>query len=53
MWGHTVRTGRRGRIRVFILDADPGAQEHVVRIHTDSPDDEWKNLEMTGINCVL
>jgi hypothetical protein len=33
---------------VFALDAETGTQRHGVRIHADSPDDEWKNVEMTG-----
>jgi hypothetical protein len=33
---------------VFRLDAETGTQKHGVRIHADSPDDEWKNVEMTG-----
>jgi hypothetical protein len=33
---------------VFQLDAETGTQKHGVRIHADSPDDEWKNVEMTG-----
>jgi hypothetical protein len=33
---------------VFRLDAETGTQKHGVRIHADSPDDEWKNAEMTG-----
>jgi PKD domain len=33
---------------VFALDAETGTQEHGVRIHADSPDGEWKNVEMTG-----
>jgi hypothetical protein len=33
---------------VFKLDAETGTQKHGVRIHADSPDDEWKNMEMTG-----
>jgi hypothetical protein len=33
---------------VFKLDAETGTQKHGVRIHADSPDDEWKNVEMTG-----
>jgi hypothetical protein len=33
---------------VFELDAETGTQKHGVRIHADSPDDEWKNVEMTG-----
>ena len=32
----------------FELDAETGTQEHGVRIHADSPDGEWKNVEMTG-----
>src|SRR5688572_705563 len=33
---------------VFALDAETGTQRHGVRIHADSPADEWKNVEMTG-----
>jgi hypothetical protein len=33
---------------VFELDAETGTQKHGVRIHADSPDDEWRNMEMTG-----
>jgi hypothetical protein len=33
---------------VFNLDAETGTHKHGVRIHADSPDDEWKNVEMTG-----
>ena len=33
---------------VFKLDAETGTQRHGVRIHADSPDDEWKDMEMTG-----
>ncbi len=33
---------------VFALDAETGTERHGVRIHADSPDDEWKNVEMTG-----
>ncbi len=33
---------------VFKLDAETGTQKHGVRIHADSPDDKWKNVEMTG-----
>ena len=33
---------------VFNLDAETGTEKHGVRIHADSPDDEWKNMEMTG-----
>ncbi|MDQ3727299.1 MAG: hypothetical protein M3307_03580 [Thermoproteota archaeon] len=33
---------------VFELDAETGTQKHGVRIHADSPDDDWKNVEMTG-----
>jgi len=32
----------------FELDAETGTQEHGVRIHADSPDGEWENVEMTG-----
>jgi hypothetical protein len=32
----------------FELDAETGTEEHGVRIHADSPADEWKNVEMTG-----
>src|SRR5918998_2344656 len=33
---------------VFELDAETGTQKHGVRIHADSPDGEWRNVEMTG-----
>ena len=33
---------------IFELDAETGTQKHGVRIHADSPDDDWKNVEMTG-----
>jgi len=33
---------------VFELDAETGSEEHGVRIHADSPDGHWKNVEMTG-----
>src|SRR5919107_203720 len=33
---------------VFALDAETGTQKHGVRLHADSPDGEWKNVEMTG-----
>jgi hypothetical protein len=33
---------------VFGLDAETGTQKHGVRLHADSPDGEWKNVEMTG-----
>src|SRR5215207_6941454 len=33
---------------VFALDAETGTHKHGVRIHADSPDGEWKNVEMTG-----
>ncbi len=33
---------------VFQLDAETGTQKHRVRIHADSPDEDWKNVEMTG-----
>ncbi|MDQ4067285.1 MAG: hypothetical protein M3114_06840, partial [Thermoproteota archaeon] len=32
----------------FELDAETGTEEHGVRIHADSPDGDWKNVEMTG-----
>ena len=32
----------------FKLNAETGTQKHGVRIHADSPDGEWKNVEMTG-----
>jgi hypothetical protein len=32
----------------FELDAETGSEEHGVRIHADSPDGHWKNVEMTG-----
>src|SRR5918994_1250422 len=32
----------------FALDAETGTEKHGVRIHADSPDGEWKNVEMTG-----
>jgi hypothetical protein len=34
--------------KVFELDAETGSHKHGVRIHADSPDDKWKNVEMTG-----
>src|SRR5215208_4433900 len=33
---------------VFELDAETGSQKHGVRLHANSPDGEWKNVEMTG-----
>src|SRR5215210_8081433 len=33
---------------VFALDAETGTQKHGVRLHANSPDGEWKNVEMTG-----
>ncbi len=33
---------------VFALDAETGTQKHGVRLHADSPDGKWKNVEMTG-----
>jgi hypothetical protein len=33
---------------VYELDAKTGTQKHGVRIHADSPDGEWRNMEMTG-----
>jgi hypothetical protein len=32
----------------FELDAETGSERHGVRIHADSPDGHWKNVEMTG-----
>ncbi|MDQ3727080.1 MAG: PKD domain-containing protein [Thermoproteota archaeon] len=32
----------------FALDAETGTDKHGVRLHADSPDGEWKNVEMTG-----
>jgi hypothetical protein len=32
----------------FELDAETGTEEHGVRIHADSPNGQWKNVEMTG-----
>ena len=32
----------------FALDAETGTEKHGVRLHADSPDGEWKNVEMTG-----
>ena len=32
----------------FELDAETGSKRHGVRIHADSPDGHWKNVEMTG-----
>jgi hypothetical protein len=34
--------------KVFEMDAETGSRRHGVRIHADSPDGEWKNVEMTG-----
>lgn len=39
---------REAASRIFELDAETGSSRHGVRIHADSPDDEWKNVEMTG-----
>lgn len=39
---------QQGDAGAFELDAETGTEEHGVRIHADSPDDEWKNVEMTG-----
>jgi hypothetical protein len=33
---------------VWKLDAETGSHKHGVRIHADSPDGEWRNMEMTG-----
>jgi hypothetical protein len=32
----------------FGLDAQTGTDKHGVRLHANSPDGEWKNMEMTG-----
>jgi hypothetical protein len=32
----------------FALDAETGTEKHGVRLHANSPDGEWKNVEMTG-----
>jgi hypothetical protein len=32
----------------FELDAETGSEEHGVRLHADSPNGHWKNVEMTG-----
>ena len=32
----------------FELDAETGSERHGVRIHADSPNGHWKNVEMTG-----
>jgi hypothetical protein len=39
---------KRETSKVFEMDAETGSQRHGVRIHADSPDGEWKNVEMTG-----
>src|SRR5215208_499800 len=36
------------RSEIFELDAETGSQKHGVRLHANSPDGKWKNLEMTG-----
>src|SRR5919107_3072398 len=33
---------------VFELNAETGSQKHGVRLHANSPNGEWKNVEMTG-----
>jgi PKD domain len=33
---------------VFALDAETGTPKHGVRLHADSPEGQWKNVEMTG-----
>ncbi len=33
---------------IFELDAETGTHRHGVRIHADSPEGEWENVEMTG-----
>ena len=32
----------------FKMDAETGTERHGVRIHVDSPNGEWKNMEMSG-----
>ena len=32
----------------FELDAETGSEKHGVRLHADSPNGHWKNVEMTG-----
>jgi hypothetical protein len=32
----------------FRMDAETGTERHGVRIHVDSPNGEWKNVEMSG-----
>ena len=32
----------------FKMDAETGTERHGVRIHVDSPNGEWKNVEMSG-----
>ncbi len=32
----------------FELDAETGSERHGVRLHADSPNGHWKNVEMTG-----
>jgi hypothetical protein len=33
---------------VWKMDAETGTHEHGVRLHADSPEGEWKNVEVTG-----
>jgi hypothetical protein len=33
---------------VFALDAETGTPKHGVRLHADSPEGQWTNVEMTG-----
>jgi hypothetical protein len=33
---------------VFALNAETGSQKHGVRLHANSPDGKWRNVEMTG-----
>ncbi len=39
---------KRESSKVFEMDAETGSHKHGVRIHADSPNGEWKNVEMTG-----
>src|SRR5919199_3220509 len=34
--------------KVWQMDAETGTHKHGVRIHVDSPDGKWKNVEMSG-----
>jgi hypothetical protein len=39
---------RKQGSRVWELDAETGTHEHGVRLHANSPEGEWKNVEVTG-----